>query len=134
VKSEEPTSGGTITVHVPITFAMRGGRKTVLAAIAPAPRHPRIDNSLLKAVVRAHRWRRMIEGGEHASITELAKAEKVNQSYACRMLRLTVLAPTIVTTILDGEQNTGVTLKDILRPLPAQWDQQIATLKFSERA
>ena len=78
----------TITVHVPMTFAIRGGRKTVLSDAVPEPPHPRIDNALLKALARAHRWRRMIEGGEYGSITELSTAEGVNQSYACRMLRL----------------------------------------------
>ncbi|HWS62756.1 MAG TPA: hypothetical protein VN325_08370 [Steroidobacteraceae bacterium] len=48
---------------------------------------------MLKAVVRAHRWREMLENGEYASATELAKAEKVNDSYVSRILRLTLLAP-----------------------------------------
>jgi hypothetical protein len=56
----------------------------------------------------------MIESGEYASITELAKAEGVNQSYACRMLRLSLLAPSIVTTIIDGQQNSDVMLKAIM--------------------
>jgi hypothetical protein len=132
VKSDQRASRSMITVHVPMKFTTRGGRKIVLAAMAPAPSHPRADTALLKVVVRAHRWRRMIEAGKYASIAEVAKAEKVNQSYACRMLRLTLLAPAIVTNILDGGQNTCVILKDLLRPLPVQWDQQMATLKFSE--
>ena len=53
----------------------------------------------------------LIEGGEYASITELAKAEKVNQSYACRMLRLTLLAPFIVTNILDGRHADALMLR-----------------------
>lgn len=52
----------------------------------------------------------MIESGEYGSITELAHAEKVNQSYACRMLRLTLLAPVIVVDILDGRHTSDLTL------------------------
>ena len=124
----------TITVHVPMTFTIRGGRKTILSDATPAPPCPRIDNALLKAFARAHRWRRMIEGGEYASITELAKAEGVNESYACRLLRLSLLAPSIVTAILDGRNDSDVMLKQLMRPLPVRWDEQIAVLKIGDRA
>lgn len=118
----------TIKVHVPMKFTVRGGRSTVIAALVPAPAQPRIDNALLKALASAHRWRRMIEGGEYASISELAKAEGVNESYACRVLRLSMLAPSIVTAILDGRQGSDVMLKDLMKPLPARWDAQISAL------
>jgi hypothetical protein len=57
---------------------------------ADAPNRP----DLLKAIARAYRWWGMLEHGVYASITELAAAEKINQSYVCRVLRLTLLAPT----------------------------------------
>ena len=117
-----------------MTFAIRGGRKTILSDAAPAPPQPRIDNALLKALARAHRWRRMIENGEHASITDLAKAEGVNQSYACRMLRLSLLAPSIVTVILNGRHDSDVMLKQLMKPLPVRWEEQIAVLKLGDRS
>jgi hypothetical protein len=117
-----------------MTFTIRGGRKTILSDAVPAPPRLRIDNALLKALARAHRWRRMIESGEYASITELAKAEGVNQSYACRMLRLSLLAPSIVTTIIDGQQNSDVMLKQVMKPLPVRWDEQLVELKFRDHA
>ena len=118
----------TLTVHVPMKFTIRGGRKTVITEVTSPARLPRTENALLKALARAHRWRRQIESGEYASITELAKAERVNDSYACRLLRLTLLAPSIVTDILDGRENFGFTLKELTRPLPTQWDDQIVAL------
>jgi hypothetical protein len=133
VKTLDATYQTTITVHVPMTFTVRGGRKTILSDAAPAPPQPRIDNALLKALARAHRWRRMIESGEYTSISELAKTEGVNQSYACRMLRLSLLAPSIVTAILDGRQDSDVMLKELMKPLPVRWDEQIATLKLGDR-
>ena len=117
-----------------MTFAIRGGRKTILSDAVPAPPQPRIDNALLKALARAHRWRRIIESGEYASITELAKAEGVNQSYACRVLRLSLLAPSIVTAILDGRHDSDVMLKQLMKPLPVRWDEQIAALKLGDRS
>jgi hypothetical protein len=134
VKALGSTDQTTITVHVPMTFAIRGGRKTILSDAAPAPPQPRIDNALLKALARAHRWRRMIENGEHASITDLAKAEGVNQSYACRMLRLSLLAPNIVTAILNGRHDSDVMLKQLMKPLPVRWEEQIAVLKLGDRS
>ncbi len=44
----------------------------------------------------------MLEGGEYGSIEELARAEKINPSYMARVLRLTLLAPEITDSILDG--------------------------------
>jgi hypothetical protein len=117
-----------------MTFTIRGGRKTILSDAVPAPPRPRIDNALLKALARAHRWRRMIESNEHASITELAKTEGVNQSYACRILRLSLLAPSIVTAILDGQHDSDVMLKQLMKPLPVRWDEQNAMLKIGDGA
>ena len=124
----------TITVHVPMKFTVRGGRSTVIANLVPAPAQPRIDNALLKALARAHRWRRMIESGEYASITELAKAEGVNQSYACRIMRLGLLAPSIVAEILDGQHHSDLMLKQLMKPLPVRWDAQTAILKIGDSA
>jgi hypothetical protein len=83
---------------------------------------------LLKALARAHRWRRLIENGTYASITELAKAEGVNQSYACRMLRLTLLAPAIVIEILNGRQHSNLMLKQLMKLRAVRWDKQIAVV------
>ena len=116
------------TVHVPMTFTIHGGRKTILSDALPTPQQPRIDNALLKALARAHRWRRMIESGEYSSISELAKAEGINQSYACRILRLSLLAPRIVTAILDSRHESDVMLKQLMQPLPIRWDEQMAAL------
>ena len=115
----------TITVTVPLRFERRGGRKTVISPVPYAPPAPSHDNAQIKALARAHRWRRMIEMGEYPSVAELAKAERINQSYACRLLRLTLLAPVIVEAILNGEQPQGLQLNHLLRPLPVEWKRQL---------
>ena len=128
-------SSDTVTIHVPMTFVIRGGRKAIIpdeAAVSPLPvRSSRTDNALLKALAKAYRWRKMIEDGTYASITDLAKTEKINQSYACRVLRLTLLAPSVVAEILDGHTISDLMLKRIMRPLPARWDEQIRILARS---
>jgi hypothetical protein len=80
---------------------------------------------MVKVIARAHRWKRLLESGRFTSVTELAEAEKINQSYLCRVLRLTLLAPDIVETILDGRQPAGLQIEDLLKPIPLEWGRQI---------
>jgi hypothetical protein len=126
IKTSVSKDGRTATVSIPVTFLQRGGRKQILtpAGTAPWSPTPRVDTTLVKAVVRAHRWRQMLESGEYASSAELAKAEKVNDSYLSRILRLTLIAPGIIEAILTGRQPSTLQLDDLLKPLPAEWAQQ----------
>lgn len=84
----------------------------------------RQDITLIKAVVRAFRWRRMLESGRFATIHELAAAEKINSSYVSRMLRLTLLAPDIVEAILDGRPPSAMTLPGLTKSFRVDWDRQ----------
>ena len=61
--------GETITVHIPLTFTKRGGRKLVVTPDGAewAPR-PRVDNAMVKALARAFRWRKMLDTGVHATL------------------------------------------------------------------
>nr|WP_221244447.1 hypothetical protein [Neoroseomonas alkaliterrae] len=88
----------------------------------------RQDVTLIKAVARAFRWRRMLESGRFATINELAAAEKINASYVSRVLRLTLLAPDIVEAILDGRQAPGLDLPRLLAGFPLAWEKQRASL------
>ncbi len=90
----------TLTVVIPLRVKQLGGRKAMVApGVLPMPK--RADITLVKAVARAFRWRRMLEAGRFSTINELAAAEKINPSYVSRVLRLTLLAPDVVETILD---------------------------------
>ncbi|HYF06470.1 MAG TPA: hypothetical protein VD970_02535 [Acetobacteraceae bacterium] len=113
----------TLTVLIPLTIKPRGGRKAMLTSGVLALER-RQDITLIKAVARAFRWRRMLESGRYGTVQELAAAEKINPSYVSRVLRLTLLAPDTVEAILDGRQPEGITLPRLLEPLPAHWDAQ----------
>ena len=113
----------TVTLHVPFRVVKRGGRKEMqLPEGAAQPR--RTDNTLVKALARAFRWKRMLESGEFATIAELAEREGIAPSYMTRVLRLTLLAPHIVEAILDGKQGPEVTLAQVLEPFPVEWPEQ----------
>ena len=48
--------GETITIHVPMTFRKRGGRKTIVTPDgAPWAPRPRVDNAMVRALARAFR-------------------------------------------------------------------------------
>jgi len=113
----------TITLHVPFRLVKRGGRKEMqLPPGAPARRQT--DDTLIKALARAFRWKRMLESGEFATIAELAQRERIAPSYLTRVLRLTLLAPGIVEAILDGRKAPEVTLPRLMEPFPAGWECQ----------
>lgn len=123
--------GRTIMVRIPITLRRQGGRKQVVtpAGATPwIPTPPRIDNTLVKAMVRAHRWRDMLESGNYATVRDLAKAEAINESYLGRVLRLTLLAPKIIEAILEGKQPATLELDDLMQLFPIEWDKQVETL------
>jgi len=119
--------GETITVHIPLTFRKRGGRKLVVTPDGAewAPR-PRVDNAMVKALARAFRWRKMLDTGVHATLEDLATAKRVAPSYVSGILRLTLLAPEILEAILDGRQRPELQLDDLLEGFPLDWSRQAA--------
>ena len=119
----------TVTLHVPFRVMKRGGRKEMqLPGGNAQPTRPRIDNTLVKALARAFRWKRMLESGEFATIAELAEREGIAKPYLSRVLRMTLLAPNLVEAILDGKQDPEVTLALLLDPFPEEWEQQRAKI------
>jgi len=126
----------TLTIRIPIRLQRRGGRKLIMTpegSAMPTPK-PRRDDTLIKALVRAHRWRRRIESGRAKSITDLAEQEGVTVAYVCRLLPLTCLAPDIVEVILDGRQPKGLRLAEMLGNGPLGWEQQRSVWGFSRAA
>jgi hypothetical protein len=118
----------TVTVEVPFTIRKRGGRKQVItpdgASAWVSPR-TRIDSTMIKAIARGFRWRKLMETGVYGTIEEIAAAEKINSSYVSRVLRMTLLAPSVVEAILDGRQPAEMTLAVLMRPFPVAWEEQV---------
>jgi hypothetical protein len=117
----------TLTIRVPLTLRRHGGRKLVIVPDGqgvPVRTKPTPDDTLLKALARAHRWKRMLESGQVASLNELSEAEKITPSYLSRIYRLTLLAPDIVETILDGRQPRTLQLADMMDDMPVEWERQ----------
>ena len=121
----------TIFVDIPMQWKHRGGRKVIIApdgSDAWAPAKPRHDETLIRALARAHRWRRMLEEGTYRSAGEIAEAERIDRSFVNRLLRLTLLAPDIQEAILDGRQPKAMQLEGITRLMPLVWEEQRAVI------
>jgi hypothetical protein len=52
-----------------------------VVAIGEKPTLSKPRPAMVKAIARAFRWREMLENGTHATITEIAATEKINESY-----------------------------------------------------
>ena len=119
--------GATLTVWIPMAFRTRGGRKLVVSpdgVPAWAGSQTRVDGTLVKALARAFRWRRLLETGVHGTIDEIARTEGINASYVSRIMRLTLLAPDIVEAVLDGRQAPELTMARLMKPFPLEWERQ----------
>jgi hypothetical protein len=128
------TAATSITVRVPLAIRHRPGRKTVVTPMIDgvAPVRTRADPALVKALARAFRYQRMLDEGRYASITELAAVEKLDRGYLGSLLKLTLLAPDIVESVLDGRHPERIGLPVLLDPLPAAWDAQRAAINAAE--
>ena len=115
----------TVTLHVPFRIVKRGGLKAMQLPDGVQPDR-KGDNTLIKALARAFRWKRMLESAEFATVAELAEREGIAPSYMTRVLRLTLLTPDIILAILDGRQGREVTLTRVLEPFPMEWATQVA--------
>jgi len=121
----------TLTVLVPLTIRKRGGRKEVVtpdgATPWASPEVP-VNRPIIKALARAFRWRRLLEDGHYSSIRALAAKEGIDRAYVGRVLNLSLLAPDIVESILDGRELDGHSLLRHFGPVAEIWAMQHITL------
>jgi hypothetical protein len=110
-------SNGNFILHVPMSLKIRSGTRTIimpncLDGATGESRQVSPDGKnepLIKAVVRAFAWARLLEEGTYRKISELAQALKVDSSYVRRILSLSTLPPAKVEAILSGNDG-GISL------------------------
>jgi hypothetical protein len=107
----------TLTVHIPMTFRWRGGRKLIVApdgtAMTPARQRPNIDTLLLKALVRAFRWQRLLDEGTCSTIKDIAAKENIDTSYV-------------------GEP-PALQFETLRKSLPLLWEEQRKAIRDSKQ-
>jgi hypothetical protein len=122
------SSATSITVRVPMAIRKRGGRRVIIApdgSVLPGAARQvttTADPALLKALARAFRWKRMLGDGRYASVSEIARTEKLDRTYVGDVLRLTLLAPEIVEAIVEGRQPVEMMLPGLMKPFPVEWE------------
>ena len=125
--------GDVLVIRVPMKFKRRGGRKEIIVPEGlpgSRPTEP-AQEPLLTALARAFHWQELLDSGKYTSVTELAKALKVDRSYASRILRLALLAPDIVEAIVAGREPSGLSLDRLVKGLPAEWGEQRGKIGLS---
>jgi hypothetical protein len=80
--------------------------------------------SLAKAVARARAWYERIIAGEIATIGELADKSGLTNRYVWRILTCATLSPQVTEALLEGKHRPNLTLKEILRGVPLDWQKQ----------
>ncbi|WP_265027448.1 recombinase family protein [Wolbachia endosymbiont (group A) of Bombylius major] len=110
---------------IPMSLKKKGNKCTVIEPEC------KTDNALLKAVVRAHLWKRQLEEGKYRNVKELSVKINIGTRRIQQILRLNYLAPKIKEDIVNGRQPRGLRLAD-LREIPMLWSEQLE--KFYELA
>ncbi len=82
------------------------------------------NNVLLKAVVRAHSWKRQLEEEKYRSVKELSVKINIGTRRIQQILRLNYLAPKIKEDIVNGRQPRSLRLVD-LKEIPMLWSEQL---------
>jgi len=124
---EEPDMHKPMVLEIPINFKKRHRRKMITAPDGSdliSNENTNFDETLIKAITRAHKWQTMIDNGKARSIRDVAEREGIPSGYACKIIRLTELAPDITTAIINGRQPQSLQLANMMNDFPILWAEQ----------
>jgi hypothetical protein len=130
VVPEMGSNAVTIIRDIPMQMKRRGiEMRLIIGDAGPA----RVDPTLLKAIVRAHKWFDDLVSGRMRNMAEIASLEGVDKSYVYRVIDLAFLAPDITQSIIAGHQPADLTVKKLTKGivLPLDWAKQRRLLGFS---
>jgi len=122
-------------IVVPIRVTKRGvEQKLIVGADFVAPHIA--DEALLTAIARAHTWVDEFKAGRVRDVNEIAVRERLPSSYVRSHLPLALLAPSIVTAVLEGRQPADLSLKHLMyrTALSIDWALQRRQLGFDRQA
>ena len=133
--ARERRDGGQVklSTFIPLKIRKRGVRKVVVRpdgqVEAPGKIATQHDQPLLVALTRAFYWQQLLDDGVVASGSEIAQREGLHHSTVNELLRLTLLEPAIIQSILAGQQPRCMSLLWFQRnPLPTAWVAQQAVV------
>ena len=118
-----------IVRDIPIKMKRRGiEMRLIINGAGPA----RVDPTLLKTIVRAHKWFNDLATGRTKNMVEIVSREGVDKSYVSRVINLAFLAPDITESIIAGQQPADLSAEKLIRriDLPLDWAKQRQLLGF----
>jgi len=129
--------GGRSVTFVPLTIKRRHSSKLI---VPPAGEKfvrttSTFDLPLIRTIGKAFYWQKMIDTGEVANATELARRFRLEPGWVSEVLRMTRLAPDIIRAVLDGRQPRHLNLHALRgrqAEVPLDWDEQRRLFGFAE--
>ncbi|HCR85337.1 MAG TPA: hypothetical protein DIV86_01535 [Alphaproteobacteria bacterium] len=112
-----------LILEIPYKCSIQKGKKYIQTNTTKEIK-AQFDNLLIKAITTGFELNSKIVKNKGISITELSKQEKMDKSYASKLIRLTTLCPDIINAILSGKQPRKLTVSSLLQPFPKSWIQQ----------
>ena len=123
-------TGDILHIRIPATIRRRSYRKMI---VTPDGRNitdmfggkgDNIDRVFIMALGKAFAWQKMLNDGVYENVRALAEDLGVEYTHVNRTLRLTLLAPDIVESVVQGTQPRTLTLQQVIRGFPESWVQQ----------
>lgn len=129
IEAEMDSNTITMVCDIPMQMKRRG---VEIRLIIDDSRLAKVDQTLLKTIVRAHKWFNDLVSGRVRNMTEIASKEGVDKSYVSRVMILAFLAPDITESIIGGRQPGDLSTEKLIRrtDLPLDWAQQRLLLGF----
>jgi site-specific DNA recombinase len=119
--SLKPNEIDATALRIESPFALR--RRGVEGRIVVGDREPKPDQTLLRALARAHAWTADLRNGK--PLSKIAAGTSHSESYIRTRTQLAFLSPAIQKAIFEGRQPADLTLERIVRkPIPLDWDGQ----------
>ena len=118
----------TMRVFIPLAIRKRNGRPKIVPPSDMAPETGGVDPHILKAIAKAWSWRRKLETGAVATMSDIAEAEGVTPPYVGRMLKLAYLAPVVLEKLLIARIAPTVSVKDLALFADLSWVEQSAAV------
>ncbi|MBR1270319.1 recombinase family protein [Bradyrhizobium sp. AUGA SZCCT0222] len=111
-----PTRGKQRLIDIPWTPKPKG------SAEVNTPPTAKVDEKLIKSIVRSHVWLADLSSGRQTSIEAVAAEANLHPKIIRQELRLAFLPPDLIKAALEGEAT--IELKQIPKTLPLSWQEQ----------
>ena len=131
-------NNGQRVTSVPLTIKRRQNRK-VLTPPPSAPTDASVggfDEPMIKTLGKGFYWQKLLDEGRYPHVGDLARKQKLERGWISEILRMTLLAPDIITAIVEGRQPRHINLHALrgrIDVIPRDWNEQRRMLGFPER-